>query len=377
MKVYKIGKLPIKSWMDEIGEETLNQAINLSNLDYAYRHIALMPDGHTGFGMPIGGILASKGYIVPNAVGVDIGCGVLGVRTDIYVEELLKEDLEKIINKAYNRIPLGFKSHKKPREWLGFEELENHPFFNKELDKARRQLGTLGGGNHFLSFEKGSDGYVWILVHSGSRNLGHTIATHYNNLAKDIDRDTPFKDLAALDIESIEGKNYFRDMELAMSFARENRRQLFEDLYILVEEVLGKRQVLDLVECHHNYASLEEHFGEKVLVHRKGAINAELGRRGIIPGSMGTPSYIVEGLGNSESFNSSSHGAGRSISRTEANKIVDREEYRKSMEGIIYREGKDLSEAPMAYKDIESVIKMQEDLTKILVKLEPLGVIKG
>ena len=377
MKVFNLGRIPIKAWTDEIEDEALKQAENLSNLDFAFKHIALMPDVHVGFGMPIGGILASKNMIVPNAVGVDIGCGVVAARTDLRVGEVDRRALNAIVEEAHKSIPLGFKKHRKPRDWEGYSKAPNSKPIMEELDNSRYQLGSLGGGNHFMTMEKGSDGYIWLMVHSGSRNFGYTIANYYNDLAKGLEMNKDSKDLAALPLDTSMGRAYYKDMTFVLDFAMENRRQLLEDFYFIVRKHSNSRDLEEIIQCHHNYAALEKHYGEEVIVHRKGAIRAEKGEFGIIPGSMGTPSYIVEGLGNPESFNSCSHGAGRVLSRKEANKTIDRNEFRQIMKGIVFKEGKDLSEAPMAYKDIEEVMDNQKDLVKRRVKLEPLAVVKG
>lgn len=377
MKIFDIGRIPIKAWTDEIEEEALRQAENLSNLDFAFKHIALMPDVHVGFGMPIGGVLAAKGYIVPNAVGVDIGCGVVAAKTDLLKEDIDKRAIHAIVQTAHREIPLGFKKHRNRRSWEGFDRVPDSKVLRDEISNARLQLGTLGGGNHFMTIEEGSDGHIWLMVHSGSRNFGFTVANYYNDLAKKLPENSDSKDLAALSLNEDSGKAYLRDMNFVLEFARENRRQLLGDFYRIFKDNTKSKNLLEKVECHHNYAALENHFGEDVMVHRKGAINAEKGSLGVIPGSMGTSSYIVEGLGNPESFNTSSHGAGRDMSRKEANRELDREEFREMMEGIVFREGKDLSEAPLAYKDIKEVMENQKDLAKIRIELNPLGVVKG
>ncbi|NLW22755.1 MAG: RtcB family protein [Tissierellia bacterium] len=380
MEVFYLGRIPIKSWAREVEKEALDQAINLSNLPFACSHIALMADVHTGFGMPIGGVLASKGVIIPNAVGVDIGCGIIAAKTDI--KGMDSREIGRVVDRAHRNIPLGFNHHKKPRDWVGFDNPPNIKVILEEMDSARYQLGTLGGGNHFLTMEKGSDGHVWLMVHSGSRNFGYKIAEYYNKIAEKLNEKTklvpPKQDLAGLYLDSEEGQEYFIAMNYALDFAKENRRQLLEQFYDIFREATGSEKILEKVSIHHNYASIETHFGEKVIVHRKGAIRAEKGELGVIPGSMGTPSYIVEGLGNPESFKSCSHGAGRVMSRRQANRTITKEMADQAMEGIIYKGWKgDFSEAPMAYKDIEEVMKNQKDLVKPLVKLEPLGVIKG
>lgn len=380
MKIYNLGKIPIKSWATDLEEDALQQAVNLSNLSFAYSHIALMADAHVGFGMPIGGVFASLGVIIPNAVGVDIGCGIIAAKTDI--KEIDIRSIEKIVDKAHKSIPLGFKHHKSPRKWEGFNNPPNLKIVMEELDAARYQLGTLGGGNHFLSIEKGSDGHIWLMVHSGSRNFGYKIAEYYNNVAIKLNEKIklvpPKQDLAGLYIDSKEGKEYFNAMSYALKFAAENRRQLLEQFYDIFRKETKSEKILKKVSIHHNYASIEKHFGKEVIVHRKGAIKAEKGELGIIPGSMGTPSYIVEGLGNPESFRSCSHGAGRVMSRRQANKTITKEMADKSMGDIVHKGWKkDFSEAPMAYKDIEEVMDNQKDLVKRVVKLTPLGVVKG
>ncbi|HLR34666.1 MAG TPA: RtcB family protein [Tissierellales bacterium] len=380
MKVFNIGNIPIKSWATEVEEAALKQAENLSNLPFAYKHIALMADVHVGFGMPIGGVLASDGMIIPNAVGVDIGCGIMAVKTDI--KEISKKQIKKIVYKAHENIPLGFKHHKKEVEWEGFQKAPKYEVVQKELKAATKQLGTLGSGNHFMSMEKGSDGHIWLMIHSGSRNFGYKIANYYNKVANKINKKTkliPKKyDLAGLSIDSKEGREYYDAMNYSLKFAEANREKLFEQFYEIFAKETKSKDILKTVSIHHNYASIEEHFGKEVIVHRKGAIRAEKGELGIIPGSMGTPSYIVEGLGNKESFKTCSHGAGRVMSRRKANKVITEEIANKAMEGIIFKGWKkDYSEAPMAYKDIEEVLENQSDLVKPLVKLRPLGVIKG
>ena len=215
------------------------------------------------------------------------------------------------------------------------------------------------------------------MVNSGSRNFGYMVANHYNNIAKSQQDNLELKDLAGFSLDSELGRQYLEDMNYCLDFAKENRRRLLNSFYTIFSKHFDTDKLDDIIECHHNYAALENHYGEEVVVHRKGAINAELGKLGIIPGSMGTSSYIVEGLGNEESFKSSSHGAGRIMSRNEANKNIDRASHREVMKGIVYIESKNLDESPMAYKDIEEVMDNQVDLVKKKVKLFPMGVVKG
>lgn len=380
MKILNLGAISIKSWAIDIEEGALIQAQNLSNLPFVFKHVAIMADAHEGYGMPIGGVLACKGMIIPNAVGVDIGCGVIAVKTDI--KEINRENIKEVINKAYKSIPVGFKHHKNPQDWEGFKHFPGTDVFNQEFNSAKCQIGTLGGGNHFCSIEKGSDGHIWLMVHSGSRNLGYKVANYYNKVAKKINEKTNLVpkgyDLAPLEIASKEGREYFGAMNYCLEFARANREKLFNAFYGIFQEITSSAKILEKIDIHHNYAAIETHYNEEVVLHRKGATSANRHELGIIPGSMGTPSYIVEGLGNPESFMSCSHGAGRVIGRKQANRVFTEEMANKAMEGIVFKGWKgDYSEAPMAYKDIEEVMNNQKDLIKPLVKLSPLGVMKG
>lgn len=380
MKVLELGRLPIKSWAAEIEDGALTQAINLSNLPFAFSHIAIMPDVHEGYGMPIGGVLATEEVIIPNAVGVDIGCGLVAVQTQR--EKMLSGEVKKILAEAKSLIPVGFRHHKRPQDWEGFANAPEIFIIEEELNSARNQLGTLGGGNHFASIEQGDDGFVWLMVHSGSRNIGYKVANYYNKAAKRLNAKENFipkeYDLAYLLLGSTEGQEYFEAMNFCLEFSKVNRFKILERLLSVFQEITGTGNYNQIVDIHHNYAAREKHFGKEVVIHRKGATKAELNQYGIIPGSMGTSSFIVKGLGNSQSFNSSSHGAGRVMSRKEANRTISREEANRSMKGIVFDDWKgDLSEAPMAYKDIDEVMELQKDLVKPLVRLNPLGVMKG
>ncbi|RJX28437.1 MAG: RtcB family protein [Dethiobacter sp.] len=381
MRVIYEGRLPLKSWADTLEAGALQQARNLANLSFAFSHIALMPDVHEGYGMPIGGVLATTGgFIIPNAVGVDIGCGVVALQTG--AATVTTEQVRQVLARARELIPVGFQHHRHPQPWDGFAAAPQLPIIRQELASARRQLGTLGGGNHFCSMERGSDGHIWLLVHSGSRNIGLKVASYYNKLAKKINKKKkvvpPEYDLAPLNLEEESGQEYFRAMQFCLDFARANRELLAHRFSEVFAGAVPAGEVEYRVEIHHNYAAQENHYGQDVVVHRKGAIRARAGERGIIPGSMGTPSYIVEGLGNEESFASASHGAGRAMSRREANQVITEEMANAAMQGIICTPwNSDYAEAPMAYKDIETVMDCQRDLVRLLVKLQPLGVMKG
>ena len=381
MRVIDTEKIPIKLWLDEIEDGALAQAKNLANLPFAYRWIAIMPDSHEGYGMPIGGVMATRGVVVPNAVGVDIGCGMRAIKTSL--KEIDTDTIKRVMGKARERIPVGFNHHKENQEWDGFINAPDTLVIQQELSSARRQLGTLGGGNHFLEIQMGSDGHVWLMVHSGSRNFGLKVAKYYHDIAKHLCErwlsDLPEKDLSFLPIEDKMAKDYMSSMNYCLEFARENRQIMLSTLCGIVHNEVGGMNVEHEIDVHHNYAVYEHHYGNDVLVHRKGAIKASGHQWGIIPGSMGTSSYIVQGLGNPESFLSSSHGAGRSMGRAQAKKRLDLVTEQGKMKNIVHglRSINELDEAPGAYKDIDQVMLNQQDLVEIQVKLTPLAVIKG
>ena len=362
------SKHGIKSWCKDIEAKALEQAVNLTRLPFTFKHVALMPDCHVGYGMPIGGVLATQDVIIPNAVGVDIGCGVQALRTNL--TGIDTGDLKKIMSEIRNRIPLGFNHHKEKIEWVGFDEAPDIPIIQKELQKA----------------QQGDDGFIWIMLHSGSRNFGFKIAKDYHEKAKLLCEkwysDIPNKDLAFLPLSDPLGIEYKETMEYALSFAHENRNRMMQEITeSFIVETGCNLDWNNHFDIHHNYATLEHHYGKNVMIHRKGATRAFDGHIGIIPGSQGTSSYIVEGKANSDSFHSCSHGAGRKMGRKQAKNTLDldAEISRLNEMGIIHsiRTVDELDEAPSAYKDIDVVMEAQNDLVNILVKLTPLGVIKG
>ncbi len=404
--------LPVKSWCADCEEGAVKQAANLARHPALYHHVALMPDAHQGYGMPIGGVVAAANAVIPAAVGVDIGCGMIAAETDIPAERFAEMSLRRAFQERLKeRIPVGEGvSHKTAQNWEGFEEYTANNGMRSDLWPTkldRMNLGTLGGGNHFIELQKttllrdpGSaaeggrhESKVWLMIHSGSRNLGKRIEEHYHRIASRLC--TRFRvpladpDLAFLPIEEKDGHDYFTDMLFALRYAKENRRRMMEAMKETLLEFAPEANFPRTVDIHHNYAACEEHFGKKVFVHRKGATSAKLDEIGVIPGSMGTASYIVRGLGNPESFMSCSHGAGRRMSRVAASTTLTVEECDKAMDGIVcerwhkYRgfgkaKGRlDLSEAPQAYKDIEDVIASERDLVEPLVRLVPLASLKG
>lgn len=385
-RVIESERIPIKLWADGIDDNAMNQIVNLANLPFAFSHIAVMPDAHAGYGMPIGGVLATRDAIIPNAVGVDIGCGMCALRTSL--KELDRDDLKRILSDIRMVIPVGFRHRKHAQNTdlmpQGYS-LKNMPIACKEYDSALHQLGTLGGGNHFIEIQKGSDGYLWLMIHSGSRNIGKKVAEYYNLKAKNLSADLAHKipqnyDLAYLPAEHELGKKYLNEMSFCLEFAKANRDFMMNKIKDVLKEY--RQCSFDAyINIHHNYAILEEHFSKKVFVHRKGATAAWVGQFGIIPGSQGTSSYIVEGKGNVQSFCSCSHGAGRKMGRRQAQRELDLnyEINRLEDKGIMHsiRSRRDLDEATSAYKDIERVMAAQDDLVDVKVKLEPLAVIKG
>ena len=383
MKVTTEGKIPIKCWATDVEESAMVQAQNLSNLPFAFKHVALMSDCHKGFGMPIGGVLATNGVVIPNAVGVDIFCGVIALKTTL--EHLTTDQIKTAMGKIREVIPVGYDHHKEAQEWDGFRVAPDIKIIQQELNASKKQLGTLGSGNHFCEIQKGDDGYIWIMIHSGSRNFGYRIAKEYNKKAQELcarwfSNIPEFKGengLAFLPIEEPVAKEYMEAMNYAGSFAQASRFKMMER----VVDILGTNfdNYGDAYNVSHNYCRWENHFGKNVLVHRKGATSAQAGQVGVIPGSQGTSSYIVEGLGNPESFNSCSHGAGRAMGRKQAKRTLNLEDELKKMEGVVHgiRSTNDLDEAPGSYKDIDVVMENQKDLVKIVTKLKPLGVIKG
>ena len=387
MNVLDTERIPIKFWLNtndiEIG--ALDQAKNLARLPFAFHHIAIMPDAHQGYGMPIGGVMSTNNVVVPNAVGVDIGCGMNAVKTSLIGKDLNADGLRSVMKLIRDRIPIGFNHHTKPQQWDGFDNAPKLSIIDQELHSAHYQLGTLGGGNHFLEIQRDTTGFVWLMLHSGSRNLGFKIAKHYNIIACRLcDQwfsELPDKELSFLPLQTSEAMEYLKAMDFALLFALESRKRMMEAMMKSLSDVYGDIKFEEPINVHHNYARHEHHFGRNVIVHRKGATSAKLGEYGIIPGSQGTSSHIVKGLGNKESFESCSHGAGRKMGRKQAQRELDLNEEIKKLDdaGIIHaiRSHSDLEEAPGAYKSIDIVMENQKDLVEIVETLTPLCVIKS
>jgi len=374
MKVIREGKnLPIKMWLDDAEDGALEQAKHLAALPFAFKHVALMPDCHQGYGMPIGAVMATKGTIVPSAVGVDIGCGVYAAKL-FDDQEVSPDQLKKWMGEIRKVIPMGFNEHESPCEHM----IEPETLIAKSrYEAAAKQLRTLGGGNHFIEFQQDERGGIWVMLHSGSRNLGYRVCQYYSKQAKELNKKwhtvvDPKWDLAFLPIAEAQG--YLAEMRYCLYYAGYNRQAMMHAILDIVGQT-------PLWECgiHHNYVAQENHFGQNVWVHRKGATRARAGEFGIIPGSQGTASYIVKGLGNPESFMSCSHGAGRAMSRSQARKTLDLQGEIAKMGNVIHgiRHQEDLDEAAGAYKDIDVVMANQSDLVEVCERLTPLAVMKG
>ena len=376
---------PIKLWLPsaDLGEKALVQARNLANLPFAFRHVAMMPDAHLGYGMPIGGVLAAEGIIVPNAVGLDVSCGLALTKTSL--REIDRETRLLWMEAVRKVVPVGFSHQAESQDEALMPSIEPIGVTGAEHESALRQLGTLGGGNHFIELQLGSDGFVYVMIHSGSRNLGKRVADYYNKLAKDLNARwysaVPSEfDLAFLPLDSDEGRGYFHEMSYCVEFAKANRRLMMVRVLEVLDDVAGV-DVEDSWDVAHNYAAIEHHFGRDVVVHRKGATRARKDEICVIPGSQGSSSFLCTGLGNRDSFQSCSHGAGRCMGRREAQRTLSLEAERKRLDdrGIVHtvRGRADLEEAAGAYKDIDQVMSRQVDLVRADVRLEPIAVIKG
>lgn len=401
-------RVPIKIWtrsLEDVEESCLEQAIHLADLPFAHDHIALMPDTHTGKGMPIGGVIACKNAVIPNAVGVDIGCGMAFVQTDIPAGILREtmtgsgELIKVIIGNILRTIPVGYKHYSKPQPSAVLDRAQNEiekytadSTLIRFIEESYRSIGTLGGGNHFIEIQENTQGFACIMLHSGSRMFGNMIGQHFNGLAHEMNARyfsavPPEYNLPFLPADTSEGQRYLNWMHLAMDFAFENRTVMLKKVEQIFTEQVEKHTGLHptytgTINCHHNYAALEEHNGETVWVHRKGAIRAGSGEIAIIPGAMGSNSYIVKGLGNEESFLTSSHGAGRSYSRTGAMERFSVESVMvdlKQRNVILGKNSKKdvAEECRFAYKDIDTVMENQRDLTVPIQKLVTVGVVKG
>jgi len=386
-------RVPVKVWTDQVEEGAKAQLRNTARLPFVFHHVAAMPDVHLGIGATVGSVVATKGAISPAAVGVDIGCGMVAQETTLRADDLGAPLLARLRSRIERSIPLGFNQHDAPGEEAAAfmaATAASHPAIVQEsfLRKAACQLGTLGGGNHFIELCRDADGGVWLMLHSGSRNIGKTVAERHIETARGLMRryfiDLPDPDLAYLVQGSDEFAAYVRDLEWCQAYALRNRDLMMDVVVRDLSLALGKGGdpagllAGTRVNCHHNYVSREHHFGENVLVTRKGAIRARKGDLGIIPGSMGTGSFIVRGLGNPEAFESAPHGAGRRMSRGEAKRRFTAADLAAQTAGVECRKDVGvLDEIPGAYKEIGDVIRRSADLVEVVAELKQLLCVKG
>lgn len=401
-------RFPVKVWLEtkeDLEGSCLEQAYHLSELPFLHKWVCLMPDTHAGKGMPIGGVIAAKDVLIPNAVGVDIGCGMAYTETNIRLEDVKKVAtgngtlIQAIIGDIMRNIPVGFAHHKTVMPCytldLAYEEMEQYEKDGEllgQLEAGYYQIGTLGGGNHFIELQEDENGMLSVMIHSGSRHFGKAVCDYFHNQARALNQKwysqvpTEYR-LSFLPADSNEGRQYRNWMNLSMDFARENREKMMLVVKAILEKWIGKYTSIDLefshdINCHHNYAALETHYGEEVWVHRKGAVRAGEGELAVIPGAMGSYSYVVMGKGNQESFCSSSHGAGRWYSRKGAMAAFTCQQVMQDLaeQGVVLgKKGKaDVAEeSRFAYKDIEVVMDNQQELVVPVKRLKTVGVVKG
>jgi len=396
------GGSPVKMWTRgvPVESEARQQLANTAKMPFIYKHIAVMPDVHLGKGSTIGSVIPTLGAIIPAAVGVDIGCGMMAAKTTLNARDL-PDNLGPLRSAIEKAIPHGLTPKFRGRDRGSWENppsavdaawgqlKDEFDVICEKTPKLKntnnyRHLGTLGSGNHFVEVCLDEEGSVWFMLHSGSRGVGNAIGSHFIELAQKDMRthiaNLPDKDLAYLEEGTQHYDDYVEAVGWAQKFARMNREVMMQNLIASVRTVITKpfQTHVEAVNCHHNYVQKERHFGKDVLVTRKGAVSAREGELGIIPGSMGAKSFIVRGKGNPESFNSCSHGAGRTMSRNEAKRRFSLEDQVKATEGVECRKDEDvIDEIPMAYKDIEAVMKAQEELVEVVHTLKQVVCVKG
>jgi tRNA-splicing ligase RtcB len=387
--------VPIRLWArpHEVEPDAIRQLKAIASLPWVAHHVAVMPDVHVGKGATVGSVIALRGAVAPAAVGVDIGCGMAAVKTTLTANDL-PDDLKRLRLKIEDAIPVGPHAHRGSvwQETDGtlaargkalmtrFDELAGA--VQRLSGRASEQLGTLGGGNHFIEVCLDTSDAVWLMLHSGSRHIGNALAEFHMGKARELlhNRSLPDRDLAVFLAGTPQFEAYRHDLYWAQEYAALNRAVMLERLQSVVRKHFPKLRVeFDApVSCHHNYVAEEHHFGEELLVTRKGAIRAGAGELGIIPGSMGTKSYIVRGKGNALAFESASHGAGRRMSRGQAKKSFTLRDLERQTEGVECRKDAGvLDEAPKAYKNIDRVMEQQDDLVEIVHELKQVVCVKG
>ena len=383
----------VLSWLPEeqIEDAARQQIANLAGMPFIFRHVGVMPDCHFGLGATVGSVIPTNRAIIPAAVGVDIGCGMIAAKTPLTRNDL-PDDLSDIRKAIEHQIPLSaghynrsIKKTARPR----IEQLEAKAAELERLDRYdniarnwRKQLGSLGSGNHFIEIVLDEDGSVWAFLHSGSRGIGNRLATHHVGIAKKLMEKwyitLPDPDLAYLVQDTPEFDDYLADLDWAQEFALLNREEMMERIIKILQHRCGDFTELERIQCHHNFTKREHHFGQNILVSRKGAIEAKAGQLGLIPGSMGTRSYVVRGKGSPASFNTAPHGAGRRMSRGQARKTFTMDDFDRDLAGIeVNRSPAFLDELPGAYKDVDLVMEQSSDLVEILHTFRQIVNVKG
>lgn len=388
-------RVPVKIWTEDVDEKSKQQLANIASLPFIHHHVAAMPDVHLGIGATIGSVIATHKAIIPAAVGVDIGCGMVACRLSITGNDLDEKSLRKVFGQISRDVPVGRAQHQDDRALVDaakpFEPrldamTQKHPQLLKAFGKFSKwvnQMGTLGGGNHFIEVCLDESNQVWVMLHSGSRGIGNALAGYFIELARqDMERwmiHLPDRDLAYFPEGTEHFDDYVEAVTWAQEYAMQNRREMVDLVLVALKRHLPAFDVTsEVVNCHHNYVAVEHHYGANVWVTRKGAIRAREGDLGIIPGSMGARSYIVRGKGNPESFTSCAHGAGRKMSRTAAQKQFSEADLVRQTEGVICRKDKGVvDEIPGAYKDIDTVMANQADLVDAMHTLKQVVCVKG
>lgn len=363
---------PYKIFAEVLEQGALDQFESAMQQDFAVKG-ALMPDSHFGYSLPIGAVVATDGVIVPAWVGYDIGCGMCAVPTTFAASEV-RENAKAIFDAIYKAVPVGFSHNAKPVQWIAGERLERTERMAEIFDKnGLLQLGTLGGGNHFAEVGEDADGVIWVVIHSGSRGIGHATASHYMRLASGTDKAK--EGHFGFSVDSEEGRDYIKDLNFCLEFALENRKTIIDRICAAIAEIVSGEQLREsLINRNHNHAELRD----GLWIHRKGATHAEDGMMGVIPGNMRDGSFIVRGKGNPNSLFSSSHGAGRVLGRKEAQRTLTMDQFAGAMAGVVARVDLDtLDESPFAYKDIFKVMEQQDSLVDIVAHVRPIINIKG
>ncbi|MBI5545631.1 MAG: RtcB family protein [Deltaproteobacteria bacterium] len=375
------GGVPIRSWAPDLPAGALRLLQLVASRPWATERVVAMPDAHVAEGVAVGTVFATRDVLVPAALGGDLGCGIAAVRLDYPAASLSRTQLEDLLAALTKRFPSGDEGHRGGGAAVP-DALRQAPLSTGVLEHARerlarRHLGTLGGGNHFIELDRDAGGDLWVLVHSGSRGLGGAIGAHHCRAAESLGT----KPLAGLPLDSEPGQAFLSDLQWALAFAKGNRDRLLEQTVEAIQDLVGDTLAsagrLDVV---HNFVAAEEHDGKRLWVHRKGAIAAPVGVHAVIPGSMGTASYLVEGLGEPTSFGSASHGAGRTMTRREARETIRRGELERAMRRVVFdprRADALVEEAPAVYRDIRAVLESEADLIRPILRLEPIAVFKG